>query len=453
MQIDTPAAPPAPPIFAASSPDEAVNNDGVVNIGDNIFKIEDFLRMNDGMQKLARDAKVNATPTSKKMDTNNTDILTPLTPIAVGARSSKNTILLHEKYQALGIPQPAFTYGGSSTEGWNVSVSFPGLQGVEELQGLGMNKMFNSKQEAKEAVSEKALAVLEELEREGRVTGDRNKTKKSNAGNTAAATLVEDEEPDENWIGQLLEFQRSISAPQPTYTDYASGTRFACLLTLENHPSPFGSLDALFSSKKSARRAAARAAVMHFKDQGIWPDDFTSAGGIRKKKTPPTQPQQQQQSTTTDTTTPTTPPPPRRLSSTLSPSTPGSNSGPTYAYRVATLARDLALPTPEWHFTHHPSDPTFHTVSCFFKDAGPHAGPIGEVRNVYGKKKAKEECARLTLEYLERVRGERLEFGRRVLESLGRGDGGKVKGVLGDGDGESDEDEDDEMFEDAVEGL
>ncbi|KAE8823390.1 hypothetical protein HRS9139_09799 [Pyrenophora teres f. teres] len=425
MQIDTPAAPPAPPIFAASSPDEAVNNDGVVNIGDNIFKIEDFLRMNDGMQKLACDAKVNATPTSKKMDTNNTDILTPLTPIAVGARSSKNTILLHEKYQALGIPQPEFTYGGSSTEGWNVSVSFPGLQGVEELQGLGVNRMFNSKQEAKEAVSEKALAVLEELEREGRVTGDRNKTKKSNAGNTAAATLVEDEEPDENWIGQLLEFQRSISAPQPTYTDYASGTRFACLLTLENHPSPFGSLDALFSSKKSARRAAARAAVMHFKDQGIWPDDFTSAGGIRKKKTPPTQPQQQQQSTTTDTTTPTTLPPPRRLSSTFSPSTPGSNSGPTYAYRVATLARDLALPTPEWHFTHHPSDPTFHTVSCFFKDAGPHAGPIGEVRNVYGKKKAKEECARLTLEYLVRVRGERLEFGRRVLESLGGGMVGK----------------------------
>ena len=101
-------------------------------------------------------------------------------------------------------------------------------------------------------------------------------------------------------------------------------------------------------------------------------------------------------------------------------------------------------------------------MSCFFRDAGPHAGPIGEVRNVYGKKKAKEECARLTLEYLERVRQVRWEFGKKMMEgikggeTMGLGVGRSVEGedqaknVVKD---EDEDEEDDEVFEDAVDGL
>ena len=158
-------------------------------------------------QMRAREAKAAALPASKKMkiNDNNTTVPTPLTPVAVGARSSKYTILLHEKYQALGIPQPDFAYSGGSLEGWSVSVSFPGLEGAEELQGLSGERRFNSKQEAKEAVSEKALAVLEELERVGRVKGDRKSRKKSVGGNAAMLPVEkEDLEPGENYVGRLL---------------------------------------------------------------------------------------------------------------------------------------------------------------------------------------------------------------------------------------------------------
>lgn len=89
-----------------------------------------------------------------------------------------------------------------------------------------------------------------------------------------------------------------------------------------------------------------------------------------------------------------------------------------------------------------------------------HAGPIGEVRNILGKKKAKEECARLTLSYLEEVHRYRMECGRRLMEGvkggeevvsggLGRAREGEVEEVGENKDGE----ESDVEFEDAVEEL
>lgn len=224
-------------------------------------------------------------------------------------------------------------------------------------------------------------------------------------------------------LTHVAEFQRSISGPQPTYTDYQSGTRFACLLTLEDHPEPFGSLASLFSTKKAARQDAARHAIEHFQSVGTWPDDATAIGGIKKKK----KPQQ--------------PPPPASTDDMLS-----SPSSTSFAQQVATLAVSLALPTPEWRFTPHPSDPSFHTVSCFFRGAGQHEGPIGEVRNVFGKKKAKEECARQTLEYLLDVREKRRAYGARMMESVMGGEG-VLKGV----EGRKGEGEDRDVWEDAVE--
>lgn len=76
--------------------------------------------------------------------------------------------------------------------------------------------------------------------------------------------------------------------------------------------------------------------------------------------------------------------------------------------QVATLAHQLGLSTPEYRFINENSAVIdLHTVTCVFKNGGPHEGPIGEVRNVFGKKKAKEECARLTLEYLTEVKRQR----------------------------------------------
>jgi hypothetical protein len=262
---------------------------------DGVFDMEDFLKA----QVLARET--NQIPPSKKVKQNNASNAmntnaTPLTPVAVSARTSKHTILLHEKYQALAIPQPHFVYEGGSETGWTVSVSFPGLKDVDgedvhELQGLKKQdgeKRYNSKQEAKEAISERALEVLEVLENEGRIRKAEKARKKSVGGHCAQQQkpqVKEEKEPSENYVGQLLgmftllpdhtklltylsEFQRSTASAQPIYTDYQLGTRFACLVTIEGQDAQFGSLESLHSSKKTARQDAAGRAVSHFKSLG-----------------------------------------------------------------------------------------------------------------------------------------------------------------------------------------
>jgi hypothetical protein len=83
---------------------------------------------------------------------------------------------------------------------------------------------------------------------------------------------------------------------------------------------------------------------------------------------------------------------------------------------------------------------------------------------VFGKKKAKEECARLTLEYLNEVHAHRLAYGQMMLQGIAGGEN-VLEGALGkmrEGEaeamdmrrrgGESDEDIEIE-FEDAVEDL
>jgi len=179
---------------------------------DGVISMDDFMIQNKHAheaQKLVQNPKQSTSaPPSKKPKTPNQKH-TPLVPVAVGARSSRHTILLHEKYQALGIPQPLFTYGGGSETGWTVCVSFPGLDDAEELQGLKFEeeRKFNSKQEAKEALSQKALGVLEELEKEGRVKkGGKGKKKKGGGeGEGKVVEKVKEEKgPGENYVGKLL---------------------------------------------------------------------------------------------------------------------------------------------------------------------------------------------------------------------------------------------------------
>lgn len=95
-------------------------------------------------------------------------------------------------------------------------------------------------------------------------------------------------------------------------------------------------------------------------------------------------------------------------------------------------------------------------MSCCFRNGGAHEGPLGEVRNVFGKKRAKEECARLTLEYLTRLREDREEMARRLMAGFG-GFKGVPRAAAGEGvvEGGSrgdvgSEDDDTDVFEDAV---
>lgn len=197
----------------------------------------------------------------------------------------------------------------------------------------------------------------------------------------------------------------------------------------------------------------------YFKEQGLWPTD-NGQGGIKKKAKVPSG-KNEIISTSTQAMQ-------EGENSVGKASTTPSSSGPaSYAQRVARMAIVLAMGTPEWKFTPSAIDRDFNTVQCYFRGAGDHEGPIGEVRNIMGKKKAKEECARLTLAYLEDVYAQRLEYGQKMMGGIIGGEEllGGVLGKASDGEKEAMQakiqfaremgsgSEDDLGFEDAMEEI
>ncbi|KAF2713575.1 hypothetical protein K504DRAFT_462088 [Pleomassaria siparia CBS 279.74] len=434
---------------------EVENNPAAPHDMSNICSLDNFLAAHQDVVTADNEAKALAKqqPPTKKIKLEFTDLpgallnpnhhnhnanssLPPL-PVAIGARSSKHTILLHEKYQSLGIGGPEFVYEGDSSWGWKVKTTYLG----EILDG---GSVFTSKQEAKEALSEKVLKVVLLAEEEGRV---KKPEKRSRERANIEQKEKERKEAGVNWSGQLLEFQRANNSPQPTYTDYQLGTSFTCLLTIDglaDHPEPFGDQTALYSSKKAARQHAAGCAAQYFKERGLWPEGVAAMGGIKKKKKIPA----------TLVPISSSSPTAAHGSATM----PVATAGTSYAQQAAAIATSLSLTTPEWRFTSEDSAPDFHTVSCYFRNGGPHAGPIGEVRHVFGKKKAKEECAKRTVEYLVGVREQRLDYGRRMMEGIEGGE--DLAGSALDGAFEKERtavviknevSSDDDDFEDAVE--
>jgi hypothetical protein len=190
MEVDHAAHPSPIPAVHASDTSIAVPVNGVMSL-------DDFLSANQEEHDAFMAAREAANePPSKKAKTKSS---TPVQPVAVGARSSQHTVKLHDLHQKLAIPRPVFTYTGDSVTKFAVEVNFPGLVDAEELQGLKEEGRFNSKQEAKEASSKSALAILERLVEEGRIT----KAKKPK-GEPTQQQPKEKEELGENFVGQLL---------------------------------------------------------------------------------------------------------------------------------------------------------------------------------------------------------------------------------------------------------
>ena len=77
------------------------------------------------------------------------------------------------------------------------------------------------------------------------------------------------------------------------------------------------------------------------------------------------------------------------------------------------------MSVPEYRLT--PADdraPAFWDVAAYFPHCPSHEGPIGEVRRVYGKKAAKEECAKRVLAYLKEEEHRRIKDAQGFIDSL-----------------------------------
>lgn len=303
-------------------------------------------------------------------------------------------------------------------------MSFPGLESFSGLQNVPAQGPFNSKSEAKEAMSKTCLDLLCGLEEEGKLgtRAERKTSLASTVSETASNQQEEnkkEKEVQENYIGQLLEFQRARSGAQPVYTDYASGSRFACLLNIDGVDRSFGALEKLFGNKKAARQDAAGAAVQYFKNSGEWPETFTPLGGIRKRKV---------SAICTSAPTSLTP---NTIDTSLDTSSPTQFS--SHAAHLAHLSNSLSLGTPAYTYTPHPGAPDFHTVSVSFPQAAripllpgvPPHGEIATAHTIFGKKKAKEECARLGVAVLESLKQRRMEA------AMAGGMGGAVRAMSG----------------------
>lgn len=91
----------------------------------------------------------------------------------------------------------------------------------------------------------------------------------------------------------------------------------------------------------------------------------------------------------------------------------------SYAQQVNDLCPKLGLGPPDYKLTASPAAPGFHSGFAVFPHDPCIRGPIGEVRNVYGKKAAREECAKQVLAYLEEEAERRGAMMRAIREEGG----------------------------------
>ncbi|OCK95305.1 uncharacterized protein K441DRAFT_658709 [Cenococcum geophilum 1.58] len=400
-----PPSPPAPPTFLSSLitrplPDSMASQavmqttenaypqpDAASALG-NAFSIEEYERMHGGNQandKRQRSPNTGSPKTPKK--TSNANSPPAFTPTMVSTHTGGNTAAFNTRCQALGVA-PNIEYTGSGSVGWSVRLDLAGS--VLEDAGPHTNK-----KQAKDNICGAGLKLLKELEEKGEISLVKRK-----AGGAGDAKTGGTEEAVENCIGLLLEYARSTSTPEPTYNEYSAGPLFSCEVELTQRPGePFGGRNEPYSNKKAARSSAARKAVEWLRAEGLLSED----GPVRKKKAKANSPSGGPNSS------------PKGAAGK------GEDTAETesYVHKVIAIARTLGLAAPEYRLTPtDPRAPAFWDVAAYFSQSLSHEGPVGEVKQVHGKKAAKEECAKRVLAYLKGEEQKRSQNAQGFINSL-----------------------------------
>ena len=158
---------------------------------------------------------------------------------------------------------------------------------------------------------------------------------------------------------------------------------------------PFGSLQDRYPSKKAAKAAASKAALLHLIDLGqLAPDGSV----IKKPKAPAAQVVNNSINAASDH------PSIEGLKDSVDDST-------SFASRVPALASKLGCGLPTYDIT--PTIPgvsgsSFYDCTASFPSIAGLPNPLATVRNVFGKKRAKEDCAREICTALEKIKEQRL---------------------------------------------
>ncbi|KAG9234247.1 hypothetical protein BJ875DRAFT_461944 [Amylocarpus encephaloides] len=210
---------------------------------------------------------------------------------------------------------------------------------------------------------------------------------------------------DMNWIGKLNEY-RSVHPPASglTYIETAvpgNPPRFTCAVELRETPIRFNnSASVTFSNKKAAKHYASKRAIDWLVGNGFMPKD----GSVKFSKHPP--------QLTKRAKIP--PPPPKAKTPTDlagNASTPVKPSEPKTKFvgQVPELCKRLGFEIPRYELTKNTDNAALWSGYAHFGGDPRIDGPVGEVKNIYGQKSAKELIAEELVSFLKSIEKHRLE--------------------------------------------
>ncbi|KAK8204412.1 hypothetical protein M8818_005141 [Zalaria obscura] len=226
------------------------------------------------------------------------------------------------------------------------------------------NMRFVSKKAAKEKVAKEALARLSTPEIQ-----------------VALENTLEVSDTSEYWVSILNVSCEKSGSSLPEYKEYQVGSKFYTLCKLKQFSGQqFGTSEKLFLSKKAAKASAAREAVLSLRAQGHLPANAQS-----KKATIPA-------TSIEDSTSPGA----QDAGPAHSSDTNSLEVEPSYTASIPPICTLLGLNPPQYAWTPDPQAAGFISGAAYFKGET-HSklqGPVGEVRRVYGKKNARDQCAK-----------------------------------------------------------
>ena len=274
-------------------------------------------------------------------------------PVQLGEpTTSFHTAELNQLGQKLAIV-PDYDFEGDTQQGWGGRLRL----GERTITKEGMR--WQTKKAAKDGLAELGLEAMKEM------TSEQNNVKTT------------------NWVGLLHDFYTKSSSSDvggPSYTEYAIGSCFACTCTIPARSEPFGSVFGSFPNKKAARASAAMEAMKFLIEQGLASSEGEDVKIAKRSK--------------------------EKLEALRE-----SNSS-SYAQKINELCPLLGLPQPVYRLAPNPDAPQVNILSgaAYFPDTPLLSGPIGAIRNIYGKKNAKDECAREVYRVLMHIATEKKLF-------------------------------------------
>lgn len=274
--------------------------------------------------------------------------------------------------------------------------------GDQQVQSFSTgSNLYRSKKEAKENVAEQAVRYLD----------TREPRPKHKVTTTDVAASGGDVDKSENWMGLINHFCQTSALPTPVFKDYQRGNdalfSTTCTMTLRDRGGiTFGDATRFYSSKKAAKVVAAKEAVVFLRQQGALPSAPIAAGihtslNISQNMS--------SASMTASDLVDSLDPSYTLPASQNGDSTDSDSNGVSVTVQIINLCRILNLPQPQYKYLPSDNDtPNFLDGAAYFPGEPDLRGPIGRVERVFGKKKAKEECAKRVLLVLEELKTKRL---------------------------------------------